>query len=448
MIRCITSLAAVLQSLLTADANDLAQATGLVRRRRHLSGDVLAQTLILGWLADPDATLEQLADTAARAGHDVSPQAIDQRLTDQAVPFFEGLLGCALGYCCQACPDATPLVDRFAGVFVFDTTRVRLSDSLAELLPGQGGSTAADGRACAALQVCLELSGQGTADVQLQSGRTHDLAFELAHTGLPARALRLADRGFWSLELFARYDQEGVYWLSRLPTTLLVADESGNQAKIAEYLQTCQEPHVDRPVFLGAQQQPARLVAVRVSEEAAASRRHHLRRQRNKKGKAVSCAALALCSWDVTVTNVPGCLLSVDEVMVLKRLRWQIELLFKTWKSVGGLARTRGQRRTRVLVELYAKLIGQLIQGWHLLAGGLSLLRWSWYRCGKVLRWWWGLVITEVGDVERLMRRLVQMWRRLRRLKKRRRRKQPAAFETIEDPTRAHHAQQGAWALS
>src|SRR5262245_60807774 len=99
MIRCITSLVAVLQTLLLTDADQLARACGLVRRARKLDGPALAQTLVLGWLAHPDASLEQLCSFADAAGSDFSPQALDQRLhAPEAPDFFEQLLCQALQY--------------------------------------------------------------------------------------------------------------------------------------------------------------------------------------------------------------------------------------------------------------------------------------------------------------------------------------------------------------
>ena len=48
-------------------------------------------------------------------------------------------------------------------------------------------------------------------------------------------------------------------------------------------------------------------------------------------------ASGATATWTIVVTNVPRELLNVEEAMLLARLRWQIELLFKLWKSHGGI---------------------------------------------------------------------------------------------------------------
>ncbi len=57
-----------MKKVLTDKANEAAQQTGCVRRERKFSGATFVQTLVLGWLDNPDATLSDLASTAASLG--------------------------------------------------------------------------------------------------------------------------------------------------------------------------------------------------------------------------------------------------------------------------------------------------------------------------------------------------------------------------------------------
>ena len=56
--------------------------------------------------------------------------------------------------------------------------------------------------------------------------------------------------------------------------------------------------------------------------------------------------------------------LTLDEALALVRARWQIELLFKLWKSQGQVDTWRTQKPWRILCEVYAKLLAQLVQHW------------------------------------------------------------------------------------
>ena len=60
--------------------------------------------------------------------------------------------------------------------------------------------------------------------------------------------------------------------------------------------------------------------------------------------------------------------LSEEEALVLGRVRWQIELLFKLWKNPGQLDTWRSRKPWRILCEVYAKLLALLIQHWIFLS--------------------------------------------------------------------------------
>jgi IS4 transposase len=70
------------------------------------------------------------------------------------------------------------------------------------------------------------------------------------------------------------------------------------------------------------------------------------------------------------VTNVPTRLLSLEEALEIGRARWQIELLFKLWKSQGRIDESTSAKPDRVLCELYAKLVAMILQHWVLLVSG------------------------------------------------------------------------------
>ena len=76
---------------------------------------------------------------------------------------------------------------------------------------------------------------------------------------------------------------------------------------------------------------------------------------------------MALADWEICVTTLPPTLLSQEEAFVMLGVRWQIELLFKLWKSEGLLDESRSHNPWRVLCEFYAKLLALLIQHWLLI---------------------------------------------------------------------------------
>ncbi len=64
-----------------------------------------------------------------------------------------------------------------------------------------------------------------------------------------------------------------------------------------------------------------------------------------------------MCDWTLLITNVPESWLPLDMVRALYTLRWQIELLFKQFKSILRVHQSMTGNIHRLRCELYGKLI-------------------------------------------------------------------------------------------
>lgn len=339
-------------------------------------------------LNNPQATLAELAQTAAGLGVNISPQGLDQRFTPQAAECLQQVLGDAVMRVITADPVAVPILQRFpGGVEVLDSTTLPLPDALGDRWPGCGGTGDA-GQAGIRLQVRLNLlNGQLTGPF-LKPGRTPDQNGALHAAPLPTGALRLADLGFFCLDTLQSISQQEAYWLTRLQPGTAVFDERGQRWALADLLVAQGSDAVDLPVTLGvAQRLPCRLLAVRVPPEVADKRRQRLREKaRKKSSRRISPTQWALAEWTVYVTNVPASLLSRDQALVLGRCRWQIELLFKLWKSEGRIDESRSHKPWRIMCEVCAKLLGMVVQHWLLLVSCWKHTNRSWVKAARTLR--------------------------------------------------------------
>ena len=384
----IAAVAAAVQPLLTEVADRAGRESGFVRRRRTLTGSRFVQTVVCGWLAKPDASLSELAQTGAAVGIRISPQGLAQRCTAEAADCLRRVLGTAMTRLLAAAPVAVPLLRRFPGVYLYDSTVIRLPDELAARWPGCGGRVAANSQAALKVQVRWELATGELALVAIQPGRVPDRAAAALADPLPAGALRLTDLGYVTLALLATLAAQRVLVLSRLPALPVVYDAAGRRHTHAgAFLAARRAAVVDVPIRLGAAAQvPCRLVAVRVAAQTANRRRRALRRAAKREGRTPSPATLALADWDAFLTTAPADLLSVDEVLALVGARWQVELLFKLWKQHGRVDDWRSRQPWRILCEVYAKLLAMLLQHWCLLLGGWQDPRRSLVKAAAVVR--------------------------------------------------------------
>jgi len=364
----IPKLAATLCDVLKATAEATARTSGFVKRRSKLSGPLFVQALVYGWLLSPASGVGGLARMVGALGVPISPQGLDQRFTMEAAAYVQAVLAAAVQRLVAADPVAIPILRRFAGVYVQDSTTVALPGDLASSWPGCGNaSTPAPSSASMKLQVRVDLTRGTLAGPVPHPGRVHDRAAPALEPPLQPGALFLADLGYFALGHLRALAATGVFWLTRLQVQTAVFDRAGARLDLLDWLDR-QGPRVDRPVLLGAQDRlPARLLAARVPREVAEARRRKLHAEARRRGQAVSQDRLRRADWTILVTNLPDASLTLREALVLARARWQIELLFKLWKGHGRLDASRSAKTARRLCEVFAKLLALLIQHWLLL---------------------------------------------------------------------------------
>jgi hypothetical protein len=389
---------------------------------------------VFGWIDDPHAPVDAL--TARHPTPGVTPQAFHTRFTPAAAEFLREVLLNAVGQLVAAQPVAVPLLRRFAGVYVEDSTAVPLPDTLRETFPGCGGNTPSAGLAAIKTHVRWELTTGRLTGMAFQPGRQPDGGFNATADPLPAGALRLADLGYFDFGVLTRLNAAGVSWISRLPPNAVAATGGERPSGVWHLLRRWPGDRLGMPVAAGNETRlGCRPLAFRCPPAVAAGRREQLVERQRKKGRAVSERLRVLCEWTVFVTNLPADRFTPEEVWVLYRLRWQAELLFKLWRSHGGFGRSHGRLGHRVLCEVYAKLLAVVVRHWLLLTSGGPLTRTKPVRAAREVRRFALLVADALPCVRRLRRVLRVISETPGRLRPRhRRRKRPSALELLSEP--------------
>jgi AcrR family transcriptional regulator len=368
----VTALAVCLQELFGPLADFLAGWVGFIQRRRALTGQAVARALVFRWMADPKATLEDIASDLG-----VSPQALQQHLDKKAHDFFRALISEALARLAKArfAAHALGLLKAFPAVVVDDCTTVSLPADLAHLFPGcGGGKQEGDGAAAVKILLRYELKAGKLLALSFHPGRTNDADLAACPEDLPPGCLYLADMGFFSAARLGLLGKSCA-WITRIPAGTCVRQEGGRWLKLGGWLRGLQGDVADVPGELAESvRTPCRLVALRCPEEVANRRRQKLREQRKRKdGKEPSEAQLAACDWTCMATNVGAAVLTAREVWLAYRCRWQIELLFKRAKGMAGWSFSHGESGDRVMAELLAKVLGLVVLHWATLLRGPAL---------------------------------------------------------------------------
>jgi hypothetical protein len=245
------------------------------------------------------------------------------------------------------------MLERFAGVFIKDSTVIPLPRASASVWQGLGDSQGTS--AAVKLQVRGDLRTGQLAGPALQPARCHDRTTPYGIDDLPAGSVELADLGYFCLEELPAKQALGQYCVRRYKMRTEILTLEGEPLDLLAWLSQVQTEG-ERWVLLGER---ARLP---VPLEARAHRaRQRLYGDAGKKDGKPSQRALALAAWVVLIMNVPEAVLSARAVWLLARVRWQVAIVFRVWKSRFRVEACRRRNVGRVWCEWYAKLRGVVI---------------------------------------------------------------------------------------
>ena len=327
--------------------------------------------MLFAWLKETEVSIEGLARSGFDHGLMISAQGLDKRFNERSAAFLKGVLEAALGQLLKVeqteCPE---LLTRFRAITLADCSTVSLPKELVSHYRGVG-RTGDVSEAGVKLDVQLELNS-GLLQVNLLDGCCSDQKSQGATACYEAGSLHLKDLGYFNLARMKAQSERGEYWISRYqPRTQLYA--FGLWLDFPSFVLNLNKQGITQYEFvakLGKQEQlPARCLLWQVPEPQAQRRRAKMKENAQNNGYTASAASLALCDWNIMTTNVPETMLNFEEVYLLYRLRWQIECLFKLWKSHGRLDKSRSQKPYRILCEFYSKLLVALVLHWLCLLG-------------------------------------------------------------------------------
>jgi hypothetical protein len=363
-------MASVLRQVFEKEARGLARSMGVIQRERKLNGSTLLLLLVLGWLHRPQAGPSALARFAGTVGVTISKQGIEEHWTVGTAQWLYEVLLRAVQCLVTAQVVAIPLLQRFVGVYIEDGSSISLPDSLERYWRGcRGGNGSSSGtKAAVKLTMRVDLLQGGLQGPLLQDGRSHESQSLLQQMPLSRGALWMADLGYFALVRLAHLSKAGVYFLMPLKDGV-VTWLAGKRVDILEVLQAhAEQDEQEYEIVLGAGKQVKCRLCARRATDAQVKRRHGKQDEYARKhGTIVTQRQRDWATWTLVMSNVPAHLLSLAEAFVLLRMRWQIELVWKLWKMQGQLDEWQTQNVARILCELYAKLLGVLLQHWLLL---------------------------------------------------------------------------------
>jgi len=215
------------------------------------------------------------------------------------------------------------------------------------------------------VHACFDLGAGCLAGVEVSD--VHSGESLVRFPGQPGE-IYLADRGYAHAKGLGSQLVKGVLLVVRCHwQNLALQQEDGSALGVLSWLRSSEASSFsqpsERPVRLTT---PSgrfrlRLIAAALPQEALARARQRVREKARQKGRTPSQDNLFACGFILVLTNLPAGDWAEPQVLALYRLRWQVELLFKRYKSVFHLANLRAHDPQLVQTYLLAKLLAALL---------------------------------------------------------------------------------------
>lgn len=329
---------------------DLAFEAQLIKRRRSIDPTDLLHALCIESLQGTVSHNDLASKIESASGIAVSKVAVWKKINEQCRVFLEKVFQLVIHNKFLQNPDSskTPLFNR---IIVQDSTIIRLPLRLFQEYSGvaNGYSKVCNSR----IQGVYDLVSEKFLFFSVDSYSKNDLeaAPELV---LGKGDLTLRDRGYLIADEIQRHiDKEAdcIYRHKYNLTLLYTKDE-----KIINLLALLKKrKSVDMMVKLNNKAKTTiRLLATPVSAAIAEQRRRKARKELKRVPQA---DYLELLGWSIFLTTIPKETADIDKIFGLYKLRWRIEIIFKSWKSNMAFDRIHNVSKIQLWVILWTRFI-------------------------------------------------------------------------------------------
>lgn len=366
----------------------LARVTGFNKRPDgKIKGSVFFDLIVFNSDKLKEQSLNDLSlEVKKRHGIDIKKQSLHDRFNEYAPLFLKATLEKLLQKQVLKHLDFGKLA-HFKRILIKDSICFEVDPSLAAAYSGSGGSAST-----AAMRIQYEydlLSGRIN-DLSLHAFNDQDHKDSLATVELTREGdLIIRDLGYLNLVVLQKLIDQRAFFLGRLSPTLNVYELKNGDfkqvdfIKIHRYMKKLKLATLEKEVYLGrAKDLKVRLVIYLLPDQEVEKRLRKAAKNNKKKARRpLSKEYKARAALNLFITNTTPEQIATESVWSFYRLRWQIELIFKIWKSIGKIHEVKKVKQHRLECYVYAKLVF-IVLGWQLLWRVAKVL---YHREGKLL---------------------------------------------------------------
>lgn len=341
----------------------LANEVGFIIRQGKITSLAFVVSLAYGLFGGGNKSLALLASSMKTwFGISITPQALSKRLKEKkTVNFLKRTFIKILDFQISNAfkNKYADLFKHFSAIKIEDSNSFELNEALKKDFKGTGGDGSKAGMK---LNVSYDVMRSVVTNVDIAEGTKSDQKFaNNIEKTLKKGELLIRDLGYFNLEAMKKMIGIGVYFLSRLQKGIRVLLEE-KQASFDFYSflkdNTLDGKAIDRDIYIGEMNVPVRLIAVKVPEEVKQKR---IKRFRKVRKREATEEYVIWCGYSIFVTNIPRGMFSSEMIILIYKIRWQIELFFKVVKQTLSINIIKTENKNSTYCMIYAKLISLLV---------------------------------------------------------------------------------------
>lgn len=350
----------ILSKLATKTINRIARTCGYIQRK---TGKIGPKNLIVGFMIMVSKQRNTYADWATEIGLlegcTISKQALNKRMEAHTELFVKSMVEQVMvKETAHAITRKTKgVLQHFRSVYIDDSTTIGLPGALSAVFPGNVSK--GNKKAQAKIHAMYNLTENNFSFLNLHSFSNNDQS--LSWDVLPyltAGDLCIRDLGFTVLDVVSEFTQKGIYFAARKGYQSKLYDVDSD-AEINLVKELRKRKFMDKEVFLSAKKIKVRLIALPITAEQAAERKRKARTDRDRRLNH-SQEYYELLGYSIYITNIQPEQCNAEEIYQLYKLRWQIEIIFKSWKSCFSLEKIihhQCENAVRVKCIIYLMLL-------------------------------------------------------------------------------------------
>lgn len=354
----------------------IARDTGFITRKGKIDAGTF---LSFNSFLNEDICEKSLATLSARLlSHyniSISPQALNERFNDAAVEYMKEFFT-------ELMLKQNKIIDnkyKFKKIVITDSTIFSTSERFSSEFKGVSKIA----KSSVKIQLQYDLLSGNFICCEPMSGSINDATYlNKMEKNIESGELRLADLGYYKVGYLNNIDKKNAFYISKIKSTTPIYKKNptpqktkwGRILKYSEYIKldildlikplAYGETIEVKDIYVGSKKElKTRLIITKLAEDDKIKRNLKQEKSLKRDKRKVNERNSAWTGLNAYITNISEDSLSKEQTHEIYSLRWQVEIMFKVWKSIFKITNTKNNKKIKIQrfkCFLYGRLISIL----------------------------------------------------------------------------------------